>query len=175
MSLTYVNSPTVLPQGTAGLMESKNEAQDAAQAETNMTKAEFEAEASKPMASLDSKEEADMKEIRELYTRFANEPDHDYGWAHGPENARSLGYKPEWIDDFPKSVFESNAAGGCPFTLGDIFEGATVVDFGCGAGVSGPWWDRRRLPRASCAQRRMREGENEGCGVCCGVKRWCQE
>jgi len=114
---------------------SKDESKDAAQAGSKMTKAEFEAEAAKPMSSLDdSKEEADLKEIRELYTRLAHEPGHDYGWGTGPENARTLGYKSEWIDGFPKTVFESNAAGGCPFSLGDIFEGATVVDFGCGAG-----------------------------------------
>ena len=102
-----------------------------AQGGSNMTKEEFE-----KFAAISAKD-AELKEIMDLYTKLANQPEHDYGWGTGPENAKALGYKAEWVDGFPSKVFESDAAGGCPFTLGDITEGMHVVDFGCGAGADG--------------------------------------
>lgn len=70
-----------------------------------------------------------------LYTRLANDPDSDFGWGHGKENARALGYADEWLSRLPECVWESAAAVGNPFSLGAINLGETVVDVGCGAGT----------------------------------------
>lgn len=78
--------------------------------------------------------DSELEEIRELYTELASNPSKDYGWGTGPQNALDLGYKKEWIEQFPSEVWESNAAGGCPFNLGEIKPGDTVVDIGSGAG-----------------------------------------
>jgi len=74
-------------------------------------------------------------QLLELYTRLANEPAAEFGWASGRENARALGYAEEWLNHLPECVWESAAAVGNPFSLGPIHAGETVVDVGCGAGA----------------------------------------
>ena len=73
--------------------------------------------------------------LLELYTCLANEPDSDFGWASGKENARALGYDSNGLNTLPECVWESAAAVGNPFSLGPIHAGETVVDVGCGAGA----------------------------------------
>ncbi|MDH5736316.1 MAG: methyltransferase domain-containing protein [Gammaproteobacteria bacterium] len=70
-----------------------------------------------------------------LYTRLAEQPDADFGWNTGKANARQLGYSETWLDDLPDVVWESAAAVGNPFKLGDIKPGDVVLDVGCGAGA----------------------------------------
>ena len=79
--------------------------------------------------------DAEIQEIKDLYTELASNPDKNYGWGTGKENARHLGYPAELLESFPAEVWESNAAGGYPFSLGDISPGDTVVDIGTGAGA----------------------------------------
>ncbi len=55
-----------------------------------------------------------------LYTRLAQEPDADFGWGKGKENARLLGYAEAWLNHLPDNVWESAAAVGNPFSLGQI-------------------------------------------------------
>ena len=74
-------------------------------------------------------------QLLDLYTRLANEPDSVFGWEHGKENARSLGYTDEWLNRLPACVWESAAAVGNPFSLGPVHSGEKVVDIGCGAGA----------------------------------------
>jgi len=74
-------------------------------------------------------------QLLELYTRLAQEPDLDFGWGKGKENARQLGYTEAWLNQLPDSVWESAAAIGNPFSLGPVQAGETVVDIGCGAGA----------------------------------------
>jgi arsenite methyltransferase len=73
--------------------------------------------------------------ICRLYTELALYPAGDFGWGKGIENARALGYNPEWLERLPAAVWESSAAVGNPFGLGPIHPGETVVDLGCGAGA----------------------------------------
>ncbi|MGD8674146.1 MAG: methyltransferase domain-containing protein, partial [Thiogranum sp.] len=74
-------------------------------------------------------------QLLELYTRLAQEPDADFGWGKGKENARLLGYAEAWLVRLPDCVWESSAAVGNPFNLGPVQTGETVVDIGCGSGA----------------------------------------
>lgn len=76
-----------------------------------------------------------LGQIRELYTELAVNPEKDFGWARGKDNARILGYAAEWLEQLPDSVWESCAAVGNPFSLGTIRAGHRVLDLGCGAGT----------------------------------------
>lgn len=76
-----------------------------------------------------------LDQIRSLYTELALQPDKDFGWNTGKENARQLGYADEWLAGLPDVVWESAAAVGNPFAVGPIHPGETVVDLGCGAGA----------------------------------------
>lgn len=73
--------------------------------------------------------------IRLLYTGLALNPEGDFGWDKGIENARALGYAEEWLEELSMEVWESCAAVGNPFSLGPLHAGEVVVDIGCGAGA----------------------------------------
>jgi SAM-dependent methyltransferase len=73
--------------------------------------------------------------IIELYTELANNPDKDFGWDTGLQNARNHGYKEAWIEAIPEKIWSYCAAVGNPFNAGEIGEGDSVLDIGCGAGV----------------------------------------
>jgi arsenite methyltransferase len=75
------------------------------------------------------------KQVIELYTDLALNPNKDFGWDKGIENARSHGYKEEWIQQLPVQLWDYCAAVGNPFSLGEFPLGSTVLDLGCGAGV----------------------------------------
>lgn len=70
-----------------------------------------------------------------LYSDLAQNPDKDFGWDKGIENARNHGYKAEWIEKLPTSMWDYCAAVGNPFEQGAFPAGSTVLDMGCGAGV----------------------------------------
>lgn len=74
-------------------------------------------------------------ELIALYTKLAEKPDSDFGWSKGKANARQLGYSDAWLDLLPDVVWESAAAVGNPFKLGEIDSGQVVLDIGCGAGA----------------------------------------
>ena len=74
-------------------------------------------------------------ELIALYTKLAQRPDTDFGWRKGKDNARQLGYSDTWLRRLPDIVWESAAAVGNPFKLGEIGPGQTVLDVGCGAGA----------------------------------------
>jgi arsenite methyltransferase len=74
-------------------------------------------------------------QIRQLYSKLALNPEQEFGWGKGKENAKSLGYDQRWLDQIPDAVWESSAAVGNPFAIGAIHSGESVVDLGCGAGA----------------------------------------
>lgn len=76
-----------------------------------------------------------QSELIALYTKLAEKPDSDFGWSKGKLNARQLGYSDTWLNRLPDVVWESAAAVGNPFKLGEIVSGQTVLDVGCGAGA----------------------------------------
>ena len=73
--------------------------------------------------------------IIDLYTDLANNPDKDFGWDFGLQNARNHGYKESWIENIPEEIQSYCAAVGNPFNAGEFHEGDSVLDIGCGAGV----------------------------------------
>ncbi len=70
-----------------------------------------------------------------LYTELALNPEKDFGWEKGLDNAKAHGYKEEWLNALPAHIWAYCAAVGNPFSLGEFPEGSTVLDLGCGAGV----------------------------------------
>ncbi len=82
-----------------------------------------------------SSADSPLEQVRQLYTRLALQPDDDFGWDKGKENARRLGYSPDWLARLPDAVWAASAAVGNPFSLGPITAGQTVLDLGCGAGA----------------------------------------
>jgi len=75
------------------------------------------------------------KQIIALYSELAEHPDRDFGWAKGRSNAEAHGYRQEWFEKLPEEIWDYCAAVGNPFEQGEICNGDTVVDLGCGAGV----------------------------------------
>lgn len=73
--------------------------------------------------------------ILDLYTDLANNPDKDFGWDFGLQNARNHDYKESWIESIPEEIWGYCAAVGNPFSAGEFHEGDTILDIGCGAGV----------------------------------------
>jgi arsenite methyltransferase len=73
--------------------------------------------------------------IIDLYTDLANHPEKDFGWDKGLQNAINHNYKEEWIKHLPEEIWSYCAAVGNPFEAGEIREGESVLDIGCGAGV----------------------------------------
>jgi len=78
---------------------------------------------------------ADNKQIIELYTQLAQQPEKDFGWDKGLENAKAHGYDTSWFEQLPSEIWQYCAAVGNPFKDAVIHRGDTVVDLGCGAGV----------------------------------------
>jgi len=73
--------------------------------------------------------------IIELYTELASNPDKEFGWDKGLQNARNHGYREEWIEAIPDEIWNYCAAVGNPFSAGKIYEAESLLDIGCGAGV----------------------------------------
>jgi len=73
--------------------------------------------------------------IVDLYTDLANNPEKEFGWDKGLQNAINHGYKKEWIESIPEKIWRYCAAVGNPFSAGELHEGDSVLDIGCGAGT----------------------------------------
>ena len=73
--------------------------------------------------------------IIELYTDLATNPDKDFGWKKGLNNALSHNYKEEWIERIPEEIWKYCAAVGNPFESCVINDEGSILDLGCGAGV----------------------------------------
>jgi 2-polyprenyl-3-methyl-5-hydroxy-6-metoxy-1,4-benzoquinol methylase len=73
-------------------------------------------------------------EIRKEYAEVATDPDKGFHFNTGRVIAERLGYSEEDMSSVPASALKSFAGTGNPFSVGEIPEGANVVDIGSGAG-----------------------------------------
>lgn len=74
-------------------------------------------------------------EIQKEYADVADDPGRGYHFHTGRPHALRLGYDETLVDSIPAAAVESFAGTGNPFSLGELGEGANVVDIGCGAGI----------------------------------------
>ena len=68
--------------------------------------------------------------IVDLYTDLANNPDKDFGWDKGLQNALNHGYNEEWIKSIPHEIWNCCAAVGNPFSAGELQKGDSILDIG---------------------------------------------
>lgn len=72
--------------------------------------------------------------ISEKYRDVAVNPELGFHFHTGAPLARMLGYPDAVVAALPQGAVDSFAGTGNPFLFGDLNEGETVVDIGCGAG-----------------------------------------
>lgn len=72
--------------------------------------------------------------IRYKYAEVSVSAEGKFQYPTGRDGAIALGYDPAVLDSAHTRFFESSCGVGNPFSLGNIGYGATVLDFGCGAG-----------------------------------------
>jgi arsenite methyltransferase len=74
-------------------------------------------------------------EIQKTYSDVSEHRDQEFIFPTGRAWAEDLGYPPDLLRAVPEATVESFAGVANHFTLGDIKEGETVLDLGCGAGT----------------------------------------
>jgi arsenite methyltransferase len=74
-------------------------------------------------------------EIQKTYTDVSQHQEQEFIFPTGRAWAEDLGYPADLLKAVPEATVESFAGVANHFTLGDIKEGETVVDLGCGAGT----------------------------------------
>ncbi|MGH2611144.1 MAG: methyltransferase domain-containing protein, partial [Tepidiformaceae bacterium] len=74
------------------------------------------------------------RRVAEKYRDVATNPELGFHFHTGAPLARMLGYDDEVVAGLPRGTVDSFAGTGNPFVFGDLEQGETVVDIGCGAG-----------------------------------------
>jgi arsenite methyltransferase len=74
-------------------------------------------------------------EIQKTYTDVSQHQEQEFIFPTGRAWAEDLGYPAGLLKAVPEATVESFAGVANHFTLGDIKEGETVLDLGCGAGT----------------------------------------
>ncbi len=72
--------------------------------------------------------------ISEKYRDVAMNPELGFHFHTGAPLARMLGYPEDIVASLPEGTVASFAGTGNPFLFGDLRQGETVADIGCGAG-----------------------------------------
>ena len=86
------------------------------------------------------------QQVRQRFANVARSPKGEQVFPVGPDSAKALGYDSNEIDGLPAEVTESFSGVGNPLSLGDIENGQTVLDLGCGAGLDSILAARRVRP-----------------------------
>lgn len=73
--------------------------------------------------------------IRRKFAKAAANPQGLFRYPTGRAGLESLKYDPDILQALPTSALISFCGVGNPFSLGDIHEGESVLDIGCGTGV----------------------------------------
>ncbi len=91
------------------------------------------------MSAVESPELLDQErlqgEIRREYAVVAQQPEAVTNFDVGRKAAVKTEYDPRWLDRVPAGALASFAGTGCPFRMGELQPGETVVDLGSGAGM----------------------------------------
>jgi arsenite methyltransferase len=74
-------------------------------------------------------------EIQKTYTGVSERQEEEFIFPTGRAWAEDLGYPSDFLRTVPDATIDSFAGVANHFTLGDIKEGETVLDLGCGAGT----------------------------------------
>src|ERR1043166_356673 len=75
-------------------------------------------------------------EISNIYARVAADPAGEFHFHRGPAYAAEfLGYDAAELASLPSDCTASFAGIGNPLAIGEIHQGETVLDIGCGAGM----------------------------------------
>jgi arsenite methyltransferase len=74
-------------------------------------------------------------EIQKTYTGVSEHQEDDFIFPTGRAWAADLGYPAGFLKAVPEATVESFAGVANHFVLGDVDEGETVLDLGCGAGT----------------------------------------
>jgi SAM-dependent methyltransferase len=73
-------------------------------------------------------------QIQDKYSAVAKSPELGFHFHTGRPLARMLGYPDDVVAELPPGTVDSFAGTGNPFSVGDLLQGETVLDIGCGAG-----------------------------------------
>jgi arsenite methyltransferase len=73
--------------------------------------------------------------IRGKYAKVAVNPEGLFSYPTGRAGLETLKYDPDILQALPESALESFCGVGNPFSIGEIREGESVLDIGCGGGV----------------------------------------
>lgn len=74
-------------------------------------------------------------EIKKEYTGVAVNPEQVTNFHVGRRCAENAEYQEKWLGVVPEAALSSFAGTGCPFQIGELNPGETVVDLGSGAGM----------------------------------------
>lgn len=73
--------------------------------------------------------------LREKYAKVAVDPEGLFRYPTGRAGLEALHYPADIVQSLPEDALQSFCGVGNPFSLGEIREGESVLDIGCGAGV----------------------------------------
>lgn len=73
--------------------------------------------------------------IREKYAKVAVNPEGLFSYPTGRAGLETLKYSPDILRSLPETALESFCGVGNPFSIGEIREGESVLDVGCGSGL----------------------------------------
>jgi arsenite methyltransferase len=74
--------------------------------------------------------------IRSKYVKVAENPEALFEYLTGRAGLHALGYDPGLVRSLPEAVTASYCGAGNPSSRGQINEGESVLDIGCGKGVN---------------------------------------
>src|SRR3954471_5777693 len=87
-------------------------------------------------AAVDLDAQTVREEVSKIYSRVASDPDGEFHFHRGPAYAvEFLGYDPAELAALPAECTAAFAGIANPHSIAPIFQGETVLDIGCGAGV----------------------------------------
>ncbi len=72
--------------------------------------------------------------IKHKYKKVAGSIAGNFRYPTGIEGAKKLGYEPALVNSAPPELIEFFCGIGCPFSIGELYAGESVLDIGCGGG-----------------------------------------